>query len=79
MSAAHIKASRFSSSLYHYRKVVKDATRNQAERLYTTRNSEKAVVALSTYKGGFGEWSLNRWYLKNKVHPDNRSRYVHKE
>eukprot|EP01063_Lacrimia_lanifica_P029539 TRINITY_DN4528_c0_g1_i1.p3 TRINITY_DN4528_c0_g1~~TRINITY_DN4528_c0_g1_i1.p3 ORF type:complete len:178 (+),score=77.17 TRINITY_DN4528_c0_g1_i1:59-592(+) len=66
---------RFSSALFNYRKIVKDATKAVVpERQYTTRNTEKAVVAMSTYRGGFNEWTLNRWYLKAKVHTDNRSR-----
>eukprot|EP01061_Rhynchopus_euleeides_P020407 TRINITY_DN331_c7_g1_i1.p1 TRINITY_DN331_c7_g1~~TRINITY_DN331_c7_g1_i1.p1 ORF type:complete len:209 (+),score=55.82 TRINITY_DN331_c7_g1_i1:88-627(+) len=74
-SLAHQKASRYSSALFNYRKIVKDATQTaKAERVYTTRDSEKAIVALSTFRGGFKDWTLNRWYLKNKVHPDNRLR-----
>ena len=77
MSVVAKRASRFSSSLYNYRKIVKDATKNEhADRLYTTRDCSKAVVCLTSFKGGLGDWSLNRWYLKNKVNPTNRNRYV---
>eukprot|EP01059_Diplonema_ambulator_P024580 TRINITY_DN4073_c0_g1_i1.p1 TRINITY_DN4073_c0_g1~~TRINITY_DN4073_c0_g1_i1.p1 ORF type:complete len:195 (+),score=59.08 TRINITY_DN4073_c0_g1_i1:47-586(+) len=72
--AAQAKRS-FQSPLFNYRKIVKDATKKQTpERLYTTKDGEKAVVCLSSYRGGFGEWSLNRWYLKHKVHLSNRNR-----
>eukprot|EP01064_Diplonema_japonicum_P009065 TRINITY_DN1652_c0_g2_i3.p1 TRINITY_DN1652_c0_g2~~TRINITY_DN1652_c0_g2_i3.p1 ORF type:complete len:178 (+),score=49.52 TRINITY_DN1652_c0_g2_i3:82-615(+) len=65
----------YQSSLFHYRKIVKDATKKTApERLYTTKDNDKAVVCMSTFRGGFGEWSLNRWYLKHKVHLSNRNR-----
>eukprot|EP00754_Rhynchopus_humris_P043071 Rhum_TRINITY_DN2958_c0_g1::Rhum_TRINITY_DN2958_c0_g1_i1::g.8785::m.8785/K00240/sdhB, frdB; succinate dehydrogenase / fumarate reductase, iron-sulfur subunit len=75
MSVVAKRASRFSSSLYNYRKIVKDATKNEhADRLYTTRDCSKAVVCLTSFKGGLGDWSLNRWYLKNKVNPTNRNR-----
>ncbi|KAJ9466554.1 Succinate dehydrogenase iron-sulfur subunit [Diplonema papillatum] len=66
---------RYASALFNYRKIVKDATHKvAAERLYTTKDTESAIVCLSSYRGGWGEWSLNRWYLKAKVHPTNRSR-----
>eukprot|EP01060_Flectonema_neradi_P014716 TRINITY_DN2134_c0_g1_i1.p1 TRINITY_DN2134_c0_g1~~TRINITY_DN2134_c0_g1_i1.p1 ORF type:complete len:178 (+),score=21.16 TRINITY_DN2134_c0_g1_i1:50-583(+) len=66
---------RFSSPLFNYRKIVKDATRKTVpERLYLTKETNKAIVCLSSFKGGFGDWTLNRWYLKAKVHVENRNR-----
>eukprot|EP00758_Cryptobia_borreli_P015723 Tbor_TRINITY_DN6046_c4_g6::TRINITY_DN6046_c4_g6_i1::g.10350::m.10350/K00235/SDHB, SDH2; succinate dehydrogenase (ubiquinone) iron-sulfur subunit len=67
------QVAKFVSPLFTYRKLVKMAV-PRGEYLFTAKDNEKTAFHLVTERPGFGEYALNRWYLKQKVQKDNRNR-----
>lgn len=64
---------RFTSPLFTYRKIVKQATRKQPM-IYTAKDNSRTAFHVTTERPGFGNYALSRWYLKQKVHSNNRNR-----
>ena len=62
---------KFSSPLFTYRKLVKKATKRD-EYIFSAKDNEKTAFHVVTERPGFGDYALNRWYLKQKVHKHNR-------
>jgi succinate dehydrogenase/fumarate reductase iron-sulfur protein len=66
-------AAKFTSPLFVYRKIVKNATAKQPM-VYTAKDNSKTAFHVVTERPGFGNYALSRWYLKEKVHSTNRNR-----
>jgi succinate dehydrogenase (ubiquinone) iron-sulfur subunit len=64
---------KFVSPLFTYRKIAKLNTKRGAF-LFTAKDNEKTAFHVVTERPDFGNYALNRWYLKQKVHKDNRNR-----
>lgn len=65
---------RFTSPLSQYKKIVKIATKTRQPILFTAKDNDKTAFQICTERPGFGDYALNRWYLKQKVHKVNRMR-----
>ena len=66
-------APQFSSPLYVYKKILKRAVGKQSV-VYTANDNEKIAMHVRTGAAGFGQFTASRWYLKQKVHKENRNR-----
>nr|CCC92804.1 putative succinate dehydrogenase [Trypanosoma congolense IL3000] len=66
---------RFSSPLYMYRRIVKTAA-PKPQTVFTAKDNAKTAFHVVTQRPGFSStpYTVNRWYLKEKVHSNNRNR-----
>lgn len=64
---------KFQSPLFMYRKIVKKAIARPTY-LYTAKDNLKGAFHIVTERPGFGNFALNRWYVKTKVHKVNRNK-----
>lgn len=67
------KVLNYSSPLFMYRRLVKGSC-PKAEVLYTAKDNSKTAFHLSTYRAPHAKFTVNRWYLKEKVDAANRAR-----
>lgn len=66
-------APRFASPLFLYKKIVKQVAGKQPV-IYTAKDNVKVAMYVNTSRQGYGNFTLSRWYLKQKVHKTNRNR-----
>ena len=66
-------SARFSSPLFTYRKIMKQAA-PKPQQIYTAKDNQKTAMLVRTSREGFNNYAVSRWYLKQKVHRDNRNR-----
>ncbi|CAJ1987529.1 SDH2C / succinate dehydrogenase subunit 2C [Leishmania donovani] len=63
----------YSSPLYMYRHLIKNSTAKTPQ-LYTAKDNSKTAMHLLTRRAANANYTVNRWYLKEKVDSSNRMR-----
>ena len=63
----------YSSPLYMYRHLVKNSTTKMPQ-LYTAKDNSKTAFYLVTRRAANANYTISRWYLKEKVESSNRMR-----
>ena len=62
---------RYTSPLATYRRLLKQSTK-KVDTIYAVKDNPSAAMYLATTRAGFGDWTLTRWYIKQKVCRTNR-------